>query len=142
MQQQLAAANGTFGIGGCFFKKLLANLLFSERFAFHELLKFLKVLVGIESDALPFAAVASGATRFLIIAFKAFGNVVMYDEANVGLVNAHAEGNRGNNHVDAFHDEVILCLRTRGWFHAGVISFGFDVVGAQNFCKFFHFLPA
>ena len=130
MQQQLAAANGAFGIGCGFFKQLLANLLFCERLAFHELLEFLKVFVRIESDALPFAPVAPGATRFLVLAFKALGNVVVDNEANVGLVNAHAEGNRGNNHVDALHDEVVLRLRAHGGLHAGMIGFRLDVVGA------------
>ena len=36
-------------------------------------------------------AVASGAAGFLVIGFEAAGHLVVDDEADVGLVDAHAE---------------------------------------------------
>ncbi len=44
--------------------------------------------------------IASGAAGFLVIALNVFRQVVVDDEAHVGLVDAHAEGNRRAHHPD------------------------------------------
>ena len=47
---------------------LLGKILIGE-----ELVEFLHILFAVEGNAAPLAAVASGAPRFLIIAFQRFG---------------------------------------------------------------------
>ena len=60
------------------------------------------------------AAVAPGPSRLLIIPFERLGNVVMDDEPHVGLVDTHAESDRGDDHVGALHQEIVLILGARG----------------------------
>ncbi len=48
-------------------------------------------------NAIGGAAIASGAARFLVIGFHAARQVVMQHEADVGLVDAHAEGVGGHD---------------------------------------------
>ena len=103
MQQQLPATYRRLGIRGRFLQQLAAYILLGHGLALHELLELLQVLIRIESYALSFSAVASGASRFLVIAFKTLRNIIMDDEAHVRFVNAHAERYRRNNHVDALH---------------------------------------
>ena len=67
-------------------------------------------------------AVASGASGFLIVAFHALGQIEVGDEAHVGLVDAHAEGD-GGDHDDAFFaQESFLVFVARGGIQSGVIG--------------------
>ena len=61
-------------------------------------------------------AVAPGATGFLIVAFHALGQVEVGDEAHVGLVDAHAEGHRGD-HDHAFLAQEALLVGVAAWRH-------------------------
>jgi hypothetical protein len=60
MQQQLAAAKGRLGIGNSLQQQLFANFLLGHRFALHEFLLFLNVLVAVEGNADAFPPVAAG----------------------------------------------------------------------------------
>ena len=62
-------------------------------------------------------------------------------EAHVGLVDAHAEGYGGYNHVDAFHEEVVLCSGTGVGVKSRMICRRLDVVCPQYGSEFLHFLP-
>ena len=53
-------------------------------------------------------AVASGASGFLIIGLDAFRQIEMGDETHIGLVDAHAERDGGNDHHTVLVDEAIL----------------------------------
>ena len=70
----------------------------------------LDVAVGgvVEHQAAGRLAVAAGAARLLVIRLQAAGDVVVDDEADVGLVDAHAEGVRGHDDLAASFHEVIL----------------------------------
>ena len=46
----------------------------------------------------------------------------MRDEAHVGLVDAHAEGDRGNDHDAVLVDETILVAGAHGGVEAGMIG--------------------
>ena len=83
----------------------------------------------IKGYAYALATVAPRTSCFLVIALQAFGYVVVYDEAHVGLVDAHAKSYGGHNHVDAFHEEVVLRLRSGGRVEASMIGCRLDVVG-------------
>ena len=140
MEQHLAPTDGRLRIGGRFLEKLTTNVLLSDRFALHELLEFLQILVSIESNAHALTAIASSTSRFLIVAFEAFGNVVVNDKANIRLVNAHSKSDGGDNDVDALHEEIVLRLRTRLRIKSGMISGGLYIIGLQDGSQLLHFL--
>ena len=71
-------------------------------------------------------AIAAGAAGLLEVAFDALGHVEVRDEAHVGLVDAHAEGDRGHHHeraaaVLAAAQEGSLVAGAQRGLHAGVI---------------------
>ena len=56
-------------------------------------------------------AVAAGAAGFLVIALDALGQIEVRDEAHVGLVDAHAEGDGGDHHDALLAQEALLVAR-------------------------------
>ena len=66
----------------------------------------------------------------------------MNHKANIGLVNPHPKGDGCHNDVDFFHQEIILVFDPLGGFQTGMVRNGLDIVGPQNFGKFFGFLAA
>ena len=54
-----------------------------------------------QEDGFGRCAVAAGTSRFLEIGFEGVGRIEVHDEANVGLVDAHAEGIGGDHHAGA-----------------------------------------
>ena len=140
MEQHLASAYRCLGVCGSLLQQLLADVLFCHGLALHEFLQLLQVFVGVESDAYTFASVASCASRLLVVALKAFRYVVVYHEAHIGFVDAHAEGYGSHDYVDALHEEVVLRLRACCRVESGMVGSGFYVVGFQHGCQFFHLL--
>ena len=65
----------------------------------------------------------------------------MDDEAHIGLVNTHAEGNGSHDDIDILHQEIILCLRTGSRIQTGMIGRSLDIVGLQHGSQFFHLFP-
>jgi hypothetical protein len=57
----------------------------------------------------------------------------MDDEADVGFVDAHAEGDGGADDLDLVAQEKLLVLRALPGGEAGVIGPGADFVGGQFF---------
>ena len=88
------------------------------------------------------AAVTAGAARLLIIPLQRLGDVVMDDVAHVGLVDAHAEGDRGDDHLDALHQEIVLIGGARRGVHPGVVGPRADAVGHQQFGELLDLLAA
>ena len=119
---------------------MATDVLLAHGFTFHELFELLQVFVRVERNAQAFTAVSSGASRLLVIAFETFGNIVMYHESNVGLVNPHAKGNGSHDHVNIFFQERILRIGAHLCIQTGVISTGLDIIGEQNAGEFFHAL--
>ena len=70
----------------------------------------LRALVGVveEQEADRLSAVAASAAYLLVVGFNRAGQVEVHDETYVGLVNAHAEGVRGDDHLRAARHEVVL----------------------------------
>ena len=142
VQQRLAAAHRTLGVGHRLLQQQFADLLFGDGLALHELFEFLNVLVTVESQAVAFAAVTAGAARLLIIAFERLGYVVMDHITHVGLVDAHAECDRGDDHVGALHQEMVLIGGARRGVHAGVVGQRLDAVGHEQFGQLLDLLAA
>ena len=108
----------------------------------HEFLQFLNVLVTVKRQAVTFAAVAAGTPRLLVIAFERLGDVVMDDIAHVGLVDAHAESDRGDDHLDPLHQEVVLVGGARRGVHARMVGQRADAVGHEQFGQLLDLLAA
>ena len=71
------------------------------------------IAVAVQQQAVRRQAVAPGAADLLVIAFDALGQVVMHDKAHVGLVDAHAKGDRGHDDLHIVADEQLLVLLAR-----------------------------
>src|SRR3546814_7700630 len=61
---------------------------------------------------------------FLVVALDRLGQVEVGDEAYVGLVDAHAEGDGGDDHHALVAQETALVLRARRRIQAGVVGQG------------------
>ena len=142
VQQRPAAAHRTLGIGDRFEQQQLADLLFGDGLALHELFELLDVLITIKGQAVAFAAVTAGAARLLVIAFERLGNVIVDDIAHVGFVDAHAEGDRRHDDLDALHQKVVLIGGARRRVHTGMVGQRPDAVGHEQFGEFLDLLAA
>src|SRR3546814_18401906 len=69
-------------------------------------------------------AVAAGTAGCLVVALDRLGQVEVGDEAYVGLVDAHAEGDGGDDHHALVAQETALVLRARRRIQAGVVGQG------------------
>ena len=56
----------------------------------------------------------------------------MDDEADVRLVDTHAESDGGDNHIHFFHQEGVLVVGARGSVHAGMVRQCLDAVDGQQ----------
>ena len=90
--------------------------------AFNQILRGRDVAGREEEDAVRRGPVASGAPGLLVICLYALGHVVVYDEADVGLVYAHAEGVCRDHYALAVELEVLLIPPPLLLSEAGVIA--------------------
>ena len=82
-------------------------------------------------------AIAPRAAYFLIIGFHAAGQIQMADIANVGLVDAHAERNRGHHYNSGLGHEAVLVRAAHVRFLPGMIGDGVDARAAQKLGNLF-----
>ena len=104
---------------------------------------------GVEPDVLP--AVEQGADRvrpvparaprLLIVGLQVLGHVVVDDEGDVGLVDAHAEGVRGDHHLRPVVQEVVLILAALGVGQARVVARRRDAARTQRLADLLHGPP-
>ncbi len=66
----------------------------------------------------------------------------MDDVAHVGLVDAHAERDGGDDDIDPLHEKIVLVARAGGGVHPGVVSPGLDAVGDQQLGELLDLLAA
>ena len=113
--------------------QLLAGDLpfFGVRFLIDETLELDRVGGIEEQQALARQPVAAGAPGLLIIALDVLRQIVVQDEAHVGLVDAHAEGDRRADDAHLIAQETLLLRRAVLGGHAGVITAGRDPVRLQ-----------
>ena len=74
-----------------------------------------------DEQALGLEAVAAGAPGFLLIVLERSRRAGMHDEPHVRAVDAHAEGDRRDDHVDALAQERVLVRAALRVGQAGVI---------------------
>ena len=67
---------------------------------------------------------------------------MVYHKPNVGFVDAHAKGDRGNDHIGLLHQEFVLVGLPGFRVKSGMIGQGFDAINLESIGKLFHFLPA
>ncbi len=77
--------------------------------------------------------VPAGPTDLLGVVLEALGQVVVIDVADVGLVDAHAEGDGGDDDGLAGVDEPVLGARAQVGRHACVVGPGREPTFAQSF---------
>ena len=78
-------------------------------------------------------AIAAGAAGFLVIAFQRFRQVEVGHEAHVGLVDAHAEGDRRHHHDPVLAQEAALVFGAGGRVQAGVVRQRTHAAPGQQF---------
>ena len=66
------------------------------------------VLPGVEQAAFGFQAIAPGPAALLLVMLQRLGHAGVNHVPHVGLVDAHAEGHRGDDRVDLLFDERFL----------------------------------
>ena len=81
-----------------------------------------RVLQAVDHPDLRRQPVAAGAAGFLVIGLQALRRVEMGDEAHVGLVDAHAEGDGRRHHHAVVLQEPALVLRPHLGGQPGVIG--------------------
>ena len=86
------------------------------------------VVEAVAQPAFGGQAVAAGAAAFLVEVFDALGHVEVGDEAYVGFVYAHAEGDGGDDDEAVFVGEAVLRGFALGHAHARVVGGGGDAV--------------
>ncbi len=77
-------------------------------------------------------AVAAGAAGLLVVALDRLRQVQVGHEAHVGLVDAHAEGDRGHDHDPVLAQEAGLVRGARGGVHARVVAHRVDALLHQE----------
>ncbi len=100
-----------------------AGKVFDRRVvAFEEALVNFAIGKAMEEDDAGRKAVAAGASDLLVIAFEGGGQGGVDDGADVGLVDAHAKGDGGDDHFDGALEEGALHLVADGAVEASVVG--------------------
>ena len=90
------------------------------------------VFQTVEEDGVGWEAVASGASSFLVVGFEGVGELEVVDEADVGLVDAEAEGLGGDHDlVVSAHELGLDALPLAGGHAAVVMADGEAVLGEE-----------
>ncbi len=82
--------------------------------ALEEEIVHLAVGVAVEQDGAGGVAVAAGAADLLVVGLDRGGQGVVDDGADVGLVDAHAEGDGGDDDLELAGEELGLDALARG----------------------------
>ena len=119
----------------------LLELLFSRAFVDHAALVD-DIGKAIGHPGVSGSAIAAGTAGFLVIALDVLGQIQMRDEAHIGLVDAHAEGDRRHHHDAVFAQKTVLVPLAQRRIQAGVIGQRLDALGFEPGCGFLNLLAA
>ena len=62
----------------------------------------------VEQYSLTWQSVTTATPYFLIVILDALRQIIVHHKAHIALVDAHSEGNRGTDHLNAVVDEIFL----------------------------------
>jgi hypothetical protein len=96
--------------------------LLGRRSFLDEILNSGDILLAVEQQALRRQPIAAGTADLLIVALQVLGQVEVEDEAHVGLVDAHAEGDGGHHDGHIRAHKVALVAPPRGIVQTGMIG--------------------
>ena len=108
-----------------------SNPLQLRRIAVDEVLQHIEAVAIGQYQAIGRLAVAPGPTYFLAVVLDGLGQVEMHHVADIGLVDAHAEGDGGDNAVQLPAHELLLDSLPLLMGQAGVIGRGRNFVPTQ-----------
>ena len=99
-----------------------------------EEMRLLRDVAGAEEqEAIAGQTIAARAAGFLIVAFDVLRQIVVDDPADVGLVDAHAEGDRGADDARVVAEKCLLVARALGGVEAGVVGLGGETAARERF---------
>ncbi len=116
--------------------QLLAGLALAD-----EELGCAHVLPAVQQDTSGLRPVPACPARLLVVALQILGHVVMDHIADVGLVDAHAEGVGGHHHLDPVEEEVLLILPPLLRLQPGVVAGCGDAGALEELADLLHVLP-
>ncbi|MCY1237797.1 hypothetical protein D9M72_505060 [compost metagenome] len=90
-----------------------------------------QVLGAVVQDGGGGFAVAPGAADLLVVAVQRVGDVGVNDEADVGFVDAHAEGGGGHHHVQFVVEELLVDAVPLALLPAGVVGLSARAQGSE-----------
>ena len=140
VEQQFTPAYRTLRITLCLKQQLVTDADLFRRLVFLESTQTLDIIRAVETQTYSFTAVSTRTTGLLVISLQRFRDVVVYDEAHIGFIDTHTEGDRRYYHLHFLHQERILVGRTRGGIHTGMVRAGADTVHLQHLRQILHFL--
>ena len=96
------------------------------------------VVGRVKEDAAGRLPVPPGAAGLLVVALEVLGHIVVDDEPDVGLVDAHAEGVGGHHHLHPVEQKILLVLAAAGGVHLAVVGRGLDAQPPQHGTRLLH----
>ncbi len=141
-QHGLMAADGRLAVAeqGVEFLPFQALAFFGRLAAVYHLAHSHHIAQTVGQPGIGRQAIAPGASGFLIIAFHAFGQVEMRDEAHIGFIYAHAECDGCHHHHAFFAQEAALIPAARRAVESGVIGQRIPAALFQPCSRFLDFL--
>ena len=84
------------------------------------------VLVGVEEQTETGRSIPASPPPLLVVTLYGLRDTGVDHKSHIGLINAHAEGDGGADHLDLVLEPVVLGLAPLVLVEAGVVSLGFD----------------
>ena len=136
-KEGLSAAGAGLGVAGHLVEFLAGGGLFVGVFDLVDEVGLFGGVASVEEEqAIGGQAIAAGATGFLVVAFDVAWEVVVDDPADVGLIDAHAEGDGSADDSDFIAEEEVLVSGPDVGIESGVVGAGgyaggFEAVGER-----------
>ena len=104
-QQRYPAANCTLGVVDHRLQMLGSHLAQGFFFFVDEKAQLLSVSIAVQQQAMSRQPIPPGAPDLLVIAFNAFGQVMVQNKAHIRFIDPHPEGDSGDDDLDIVVDE-------------------------------------